>query len=106
MSDGAPPRISAPSTSAHQRAKHLRVGGIFGIGRRDVARRDLAPILLRLGRLGGPRIGRFPLAKRRAERADAGPRVGNQRQRVVLGRIEDLDVETDEAAVGIFEQGP
>ena len=53
-----------------------------------------------------PGARRLPGAERRVERGERRPRVADQRQRAMLGRVERLHVDADEAPVGVLEQRP
>ena len=96
----------ARRAGALQGAEHLGVGRRERVGRGAIALRGRQPLRLALRRRFAPFGGRRPVAERRVERRDAEPRVAHQGQRAMLGGVERLDVEADEAALGILEQRP
>ena len=91
---------------ALHRADHLRIGGQFRVGRIRVAGGFVEPAGFLLARLCRPSVGGLPGAERAAQFFQADARIGDQRQRVVLGRIEGLHIEADDAPVRVLEQGP
>ena len=74
--------------------------------RRCSGRRRASHSALALAAVVAPGARRLPVAERGVERRERRPRVGDQRQRAMLGGVERLHVEADETAGGVLEQRP
>ena len=99
--------MSTLAPAAHQRAEHLSVGRQRRVGRRrGSARRSPSHSAFASAAYSRPDAGARQSPSAASSAASAEPRVADERQRPVFGRVERLDVEADEAPVRVLEQRP
>ena len=91
---------------AHERAEHFGVGRRRRVGRRDVAGGGRFPFGLGLRGFVAPGARRLPGVELGIERGERRPGVADDRQSLMFGRIEGLDVDADQSPIRVLEQSP